>query len=278
MKKITKIGLIVCCFFMIGTINGFSQEEVNSSKEKTVISVPQNEKKQYIQDEYVDEYVEKEQPKAEIKKSKSKKEKKSDGFFDGFFTPKQKKYHFYETIPLSTGTIGFKIKPREAELFLIPETSKIGIQVYYQTSYFDIIFDQKDVAFIQDAFSKYLQDFDQKKLIRKKSQKTRRMYGAKGKCRVEWGTIKSMMNNYGDTNYHLGYEFKDNSPYFTIIVKDAKNIATDLGSNVSEKSVEIQLYFTKAQVKTLLDNFSRERLQTEYSALTGSDTYSSDEY
>ena len=72
-----------------------------------------------------------------------------------------------------------------------------------------------------------------------------------------------MINNYGDAKFHVGYEFKKNSPYFCIIVKDCKNIATDLGSNVAEKSVEVQLYFTKAEARQLLEKIGRERVKQE---------------
>lgn len=300
MKKTNfiKISIFASLLLLIVT-NGFAQdnnssqnnkENINissnegskeSNRESTEIKIPKREDKQkkdsdsdinlVSEDEYYENELEEEK-----EKTTTKKKKKNP--FEGFFTPKQKEYHFYETIPLSTGTIGFGIKPKEAEIFLIPGTSKIGIQVYYQTSYFGIIIDEKDAVFIEEAFSRYVDDFDQKKLIRKKNSKTRKMYGSKGKCRVEWGTIRSMMNNYGDTTYQLGYEFKDKSPYFCIIIKDAKNIATDIGSNVSEKSVEIQLYFTKAQARNFLDSIGKERLQKEYMNISETESYYSDEY
>ena len=125
------------------------------------------------------------------------------------------------------------------------------------------MFDEKDVALIAEGFEKYLADFDAHVLIKNKTMKTRKMYTSKGNCRVEWGTIKAMINNYGDAKFHVGYEFKKNSPYFCIIVKDCKNIATDLGSNVAEKSVEVQLYFTKAEARQLLEKIGRERVKQE---------------
>lgn len=183
--------------------------------------------------------------------------------FEGMFDPKQKTYIFYEKTPLSTGTIGYGIKPRTAEIFVDPKTKKVGIQTYYQSSFFDFMFDEKDVALIAEGFEKYLADFEAHTLIKNNSMKTRKMYTAKGKCRVEWGTIRTMMNYYGDAKFHVGYEFKKNSPYFCIIVKDCKNIATDLGTNVPEKSVEVQLYFTKAEAKELLEKIGRERVKQE---------------
>lgn len=236
--------------------------ETESLEEETVAAETSDsyEEVEALQQETVaDTYTE------EVSDTKDRKKKKSTvkNPFEGFFTPKQNKYNFYATIPLSTGTIGYGIKHREAEVFVDPKTKKAGIQTYYQTSFFDFMFDQKNIAIIAEAFDKYLQDFEAHNLIKNNTMKTRKIYSAKGKCRVEWGTIKAMINNYGDAQFHVGYEFKNKSPYFCIIIKDAKNIAPDLGSNVAEKSVEVQLYFTKAEARQFLDALSIERVKQE---------------
>ena len=197
------------------------------------------------------------------KKSNTKNKNTVKNPFEGMFTPKQDKYIFYGEIPLSTGTIGYGIKHRTAQVFVDPQSKKVGIQTYYQSSFFDFMFDEKDVALIAEGFEKYLEDFANHKLIKNKSMKTRKIYTSKGKCRVEWGTVKFMMNNFGDAKFHVGYEFKNKAPYFCIIVKDAKNIATDIGSNHADKSVEVQLYFTKAEARKLLDMIGRERVKQE---------------
>ena len=197
------------------------------------------------------------------KKSNTKNKKKVKNPFEGMFTPKQDKYIFYGETPLSTGTIGYGIKHRTAQIFVDPQSKKVGIQTYYQSSFFDFMFDEKDVALIAEGFEKYLEDFANHKLIKNKSMKTRKIYTSKGNCRVEWGTVKFMMNNFGDAKFHVGYEFKNKAPYFCIIVKDAKNIATDIGSNHADKSVEVQLYFTKAEARKLLDMIGRERVKQE---------------
>ncbi|WP_407437040.1 hypothetical protein [Treponema sp.] len=201
---------------------------------------------------------------------KTTKKKKSNEWnpFEGIFSSKQANYIFYDEIPLSTGTIGYGIKHRKATAVIEPKTRKAGIQVYYQSAYFDFLFDENNIAEISEALEKYLKDFEEHRLIKKQTAKTRKIYTSKGKCRTEWGSVKNMMNYFGDSKFHVGYEFKDGSPYFCIIVKDCKNLAQDLGSNIPEKSVEVQLYFTKAEAKTLVSVLSRERvkqlIETEY--------------
>ncbi|MDD5812483.1 MAG: hypothetical protein PUD17_10345 [Treponema sp.] len=264
-NTISKKVLLTSAVLLFASTFTFAQEaEVSEEIAEDVTPIAVTEESESIEEEAVpvtataDEYIE-----ASPEKKTTKPKSKIHNPFEGMFEPKQKKYIFYEQTPLSTGTIGYGIKPRTAEIFVDPKTKKVGIQVYYQSSFFDFMFDEKDVALIAEGFEKYLADFDAHVLIKNKTMKTRKMYTSKGNCRVEWGTIKAMINNYGDAKFHVGYEFKKNSPYFCIIVKDCKNIATDLGSNVAEKSVEVQLYFTKAEARQLLEKIGRERVKQE---------------
>lgn len=264
-NTISKKVLLSSAVLLFASTFTFAQEaEVSEEITEDVTPIVVTEETESVEEEAVpvtataDEYIE-----ASPEKKTTKPKSKIHNPFEGMFEPKQKKYIFYEQTPLSTGTIGYGIKPRTAEIFVDPKTKKVGIQVYYQSSFFDFMFDEKDVALIAEGFEKYLADFDAHVLIKNKTMKTRKMYTSKGNCRVEWGTIKAMINNYGDAKFHVGYEFKKNSPYFCIIVKDCKNIATDLGSNVAEKSVEVQLYFTKAEARQLLDKIGRERVKQE---------------
>ena len=264
-NTISKKVLLSSAVLLFASTFTFAQEaEISEEITEDVTPIVVTEESESVEEEAVpvtataDEYIE-----ASPEKKTTKPKSKIHNPFEGMFEPKQKKYIFYEQTPLSTGTIGYGIKPRTAEIFVDPKTKKVGIQVYYQSSFFDFMFDEKDVALIAEGFEKYLADFDAHVLIKNKTMKTRKMYTSKGNCRVEWGTIKAMINNYGDAKFHVGYEFKKNSPYFCIIVKDCKNIATDLGSNVAEKSVEVQLYFTKAEARQLLEKIGRERVKQE---------------
>ena len=264
-NTISKKVLLSSAVLLFASTFTFAQEaEVSEEITEDVTPIVVTEESESVEEEAVpvtataDEYIE-----ASPEKKTTKPKSKIHNPFEGMFEPKQKKYIFYEQTPLSTGTIGYGIKPRTAEIFVDPKTKKVGIQVYYQSSFFDFMFDEKDVALIAEGFEKYLADFDAHVLIKNKTMKTRKMYTSKGNCRFEWETIKAMINNYGDAKFHVGYEFKKNSPYFCIIVKDCKNIATDLGSNVAEKSVEVQLYFTKAEARQLLEKIGRERVKQE---------------
>lgn len=268
--KITKISkTLVACFstLIITSTLAFAQN-TNADEYEEI----QTKNLDSGVDEYEDQVII--IPDTENSQNTATQKTKIKNPFEGMFSSKQSNYNFYDTIELNTGTFALGIKHRQAEVFVDPKTKKAGIQTYYQTSFFNFMFDEKDIALIAEAYEKYLQDFDNKALIRNNTMKTRKIYSNKGKCRVEWGTLKSMMNNFGDAKFHIGYEFKNKSPYFCIIVKDAKNLATDMGSNIAEKSVEVQLYFTKAEAKRFLEVLN----PTVVKANTPNDTGTFDEY
>lgn len=105
------------------------------------------------------------------------------------------------------------------------------------------------------------------------------MYSTKGKCFEEWGTLKFMMEAFGPARFNVGYEFKKingkTSPYFCIIIEKAKNINDKAGTNVAQESVEIELYFTKAQAKQFVRLLGRESINNQmalyYAAQNGSE-------
>ncbi len=210
-------------------------------------------------DEYIDE-----EPEAKTEKQKKAYEKKpkyyqekSDHPLRDFFLGKEK-YIEYDITNLGTGTLTFGNKQREATMLYNPKTQKAGIRVYYQTNFYNILFDKATRDKIASCVENYLSDFENKRLIRK-SGKTRHCYG-RSKCYVEWGTIKQMMNHYGNTDMFLGYTFIDKSPYFMLTVKQTKNIAEHQGEYTQKDSVEVQLYFTKAQAREFVRQLSDEVL------------------
>lgn len=195
------------------------------------------------------------------KKAKQKEFGSSGNVFKDFIFGKEK-YIYYDTVELATGTVTFGIKQRVGQMIFNPSEDTAGIQVNYQTAIFNILFDGKTRGQIADALSRYLEDYDGKRLLRKKSSKTRKIYG-KGKCYIEWGVLKSMMSNHANTAVQFGYEFKKDSPYFCLIIKGADNEQLNKGSYIAKESTEVQLYFTRAKAKLFAAALSDESINAQ---------------
>lgn len=247
----------------------------------------------YAQDAYLNEaspreaekdgYVENENPgkKAQGKKKAKQKEFGSSGnVFKDFIFGKEK-YIYYDTVELATGTMAMGIKPRPGQMIFNPKTEMAGIQVNYQSAIFNILFDEKTRYQIADALSRYLDDYEGKRLVRKKNSKTRKIYG-KGNCYIEWGVLKSMMNNHANTRVQFGYEFKKDSPYFCLIIKGAENEQKNMGTYVAKESTEVQLYFTRTKARAFAAALSDDAIEAQrevYLQIMGEDSeeYSEEE-
>lgn len=215
--------------------------------------------------------------KTAVKDAKTSKQSDENWLKEFFFG--KEKYIEYDTIRCGTGTITYGIKAREATMLYNPETRKAGVRVYYQTNFYNVVFDIKNRQAITAAVNNYLNDFENKRLVRK-SAKTKRAYG-KGKAHIEWGTVKVMMDKFTDTEVWYGYTFIDGSPYFSIIVKQGKNQREHQSEYEIKESVEVQLYFNRAQAKELvrqLDQKILNEMQAEYEEYSNdSDSYSAKE-
>lgn len=251
MKSITKISALLLALCVASS--AYTQDVDNYQEE----SSPQKEVQE--QDDYIEN--EKPQDKKSKKKPKQKEFGSSGNVFKDFIFGKEK-YIYYDNVELATGTMTAGIKQRPGQMIFNPKTEMAGIQVNYQAAIFNILFNEKTRGQITDALSHYLEDYDNKRLLRKKNSKTRKIYG-KGKCYIEWGSLKSMMNNHANTVVQFGYEFKKNSPYFCLIIKGADNEQLNMGSYIAKESTEVQLYFTRTKAKVFAAALSDDAIKAQ---------------
>ena len=133
---------------------------------------------------------------------------------------------------------------------------------------------------LSEAYSKYLDDFENKKLNRK-GKNTTKTYGSI-LLHANWGTFSNSTPNNGEGKAYLGYEFVKGSPYFTIHAYPMANKYYDpVVDAVDKESLNLTYYFTKSQMKDLLDSITEENISDVCSVLTTDKTIKkvdSDEY
>lgn len=216
-------------------------------------------------------------------KDKKKKPKKSASEAVKEFIFGKEKYVFYDTMNLSTGTILAGIRQREVELILKPTTREAGVRTYFESSWYDLLFDEANRTKIIDSIDKYLSDFENHKLNKKATYlKTRRTYCTNGKCFKQWGSTKQMMSSFGHTTFDCGYEFKKvkdkTSPFFAIIIHQTKDENDKNGTNTSPESTEVSLFLTKSQAKTLAELLGREKIVTQMNLYYEAENTAVDDY
>ncbi len=150
-------------------------------------------------------------------------------------------------------TLG-KLFVRKGSLIYREGTDVAGFEMYYDSSAYALQFAKAARGVAVNAINRYLDDFDQKRLDRDASaKKTREVYGF---CEgyEDFGIISGMMMYYSRPKVFFGYIFDKHTPYFTINVRKAQNLAvnekTEEGS-LKANVIEQTYYFTKAQARRL---------------------------
>jgi len=171
-----------------------------------------------------------------------------------------------------TSTFTGSIKQQNAKVLVHTKEELAGFGSQYMTAYYIVMLDQENREKLQKAYDLYLQDFDSKRLNRT-SKKTYKQYG-KINTTLYWGTLESSTPNHGTGAMNVGYEFKNNSPYFVITnLQPFENEHYKVvGDSTSRESMCLKYYFTKAQMRDLLERISTTKINealTEYFNLYG---------
>lgn len=217
---------------------------------------------------------------------KSKSAKKDSGkinapkknAFVNFFTGENKDIELDTTRLFGKSTSG-KLKETEATVIYNVKTQMTGFSAWYKTEVYHVLFKDVSRPALKQAVEQYIKEFDEKRLIRKTS-KTYKLYG-EYPCRLEWGSIPSMIMNYGNADLQYGYEFKEKSPYFSITIQSIQNDAYGNSVTAMDRSVPLHFYFTKAQATQLASMLSDESIENylaPYRGMVDPSKASKDEY
>lgn len=218
----------------------FSQEEITNPE------ISSTETSEFVEETFYYEPVE------SIEKASG------DNFFTKLFatTVPFKEYDNFEVYYKNTLK---KIKLGDAVFAVFDKEDFAGFGVQMTACYYYTFMDRATRNKLIAAGNHYLNDFEEKKLVRK-SNKTYRAYG-KSKVKVRFGSLKNKANNTSDPVAYFGYDFVEKSPYFHITVLNAKNDRYEGGvSSYPKESDAYNIYLTKAQLRTLMQLLSNENV------------------
>lgn len=209
------------------------------------------------------------QSKNETSNVNKKKEKNA---FEKFFTFGNKDDFIYgdEFSVFTPGSLG-GLKQKKADFMIAPEKQTAGFGSSYMAAYYIVQMNENARTELTNAVNQYFSDFENKKLERK-GRNTFKKYGNIN-VHLDWGTISSSTPNNADGKAMIGYEFINNSPYFSITMYPMHNNHWDVvGDATSIESMSLKYYFTKAQALQFINYLEEENITK---LLFG---YSSDEY
>jgi hypothetical protein len=154
-------------------------------------------------------------------------------------------------------TFSTKLKPREINVVFYPRDNTVALEFRHELIGYKQFWNQSAREQFIRALRLYNDDFDAKKLVFQYS-KSRAAYG-KFKGRLEWATIKITAVHRSSPTIQLGYRFKGDNPYFTVMQGIAKD-ESGIDERSPPESSSFAIYFTKAQAENLAELFRQEFL------------------
>lgn len=165
-------------------------------------------------------------------------------------------YISFDNADIYTKTAFGSLKKQQADVVIYTKDGKIGFGSNYMSAYYYFLFDTSSLNKLEETYNSYLRDFETKKLNRKEKNKFKK-YG-RIKVDLKWGTIKTSTPNNGSGYAYIGYDFIDKSPYFHLSIQPVYNLYSEITDGASRDSLQLKYYFTKAQMKDLLEKLSDE--------------------
>jgi hypothetical protein len=151
------------------------------------------------------------------------------------------------------------IEKKDADVVYDPRQDAVYVQFRYQMISFRQYWNRPNREKVLAALEQYTAAYEEKNLPLK-GNRAKRAFGVVIGM-VEWGQTAFagvLMNSRGSPYLELGYQFKQNSPYFTVVMRSAENEKNATSSE--NKSLEITSYYTRAQGKELAALFDQEYL------------------
>lgn len=153
-----------------------------------------------------------------------------------------------DPIPLGSVKIAFDqlfsadVEAKEVPVQFNPRDDTVSLEFRYQTVIYRQYWDRTGRERFITAVRQYQGDFEARNLSAAAS-KSQSAYGSTG-ARAEWGQFAFSVNACSYPRMDLGYRFKGNSPYFTVVQREARDTKMPTADD-SRMSLRITTYFTR---------------------------------
>jgi len=139
-----------------------------------------------------------------------------------------------------------------------PRLNSVSLEFKYELLTYRQFWDEAARKQFAASLELYKRDFEDSKLI-DNYRKTRAVYG-NTRGRLEWETTKYTKTRVSNPTIDIGYRFRENTPFFTTLMRSAREIMGEGDSAPPVDSQAINMYFTRAQASDLVEIFDQARL------------------
>ena len=151
-----------------------------------------------------------------------------------------------------------KVNKVEVQAVFHPRLNAVSLEFRYEMMNYRQFWDESARKQFAASLEHYKRDFEGSKLI-DKYRKTKAIYG-NVKGRLEWEAFKYTKTRISNPTIEIGYRFKEKTPFFTTLMRSAKEVKSDMDSSTPVDSQPLNMYFTRAQADELVRLFDQARL------------------
>jgi len=168
--------------------------------------------------------------------------------------------------PVSAGTVEIqlskffssKLNKVDAEVIFYPRLNAVALEFRYELIRYRQFWDAESRKQFADALELYKTDYEAQNLI-DRYRRTRSIYG-KVRGRVEWEAFKYTKTRVAYPTTDIGYRFRGKAPYFTTLMRSAREEISAGDSSDRGESAQISMFFTRAQADKLVNHFDQDFL------------------
>jgi len=168
--------------------------------------------------------------------------------------------------PLSVGTFDVqsdrffstKVRKSQFEAVFYPRLNSVSLEFKIDLTSYRQFWDEPARKQFAAALELYKKDFEEGKLANN-NKRTRSVYGSV-KGRAEWSITQYSKTRVSNPKIEIGYQFKENTPFFSIFMRPAKEIVSGEDDSNATYSQQFNMYFTRAQADVLVGIFDQARL------------------
>lgn len=167
----------------------------------------------------------------------------------------------YDDVEIGSGTLRYKallkqeLQAAEVSVMLYPKRGLVGIEFKKGIGHKErVLFDADARKALKEAYEQYIDDYENKKLDKKKT-KYERKYGY-ARVKTEWGPFQ--YSSYAEPKASFGYIFVGKSPYFALKIPQTKS--DQKKGDVVVEYADSLFYFTRSQIKEIVDAMTEEKI------------------
>jgi len=139
-----------------------------------------------------------------------------------------------------------------------PRLNAVSLEFRYEFVTFRQFWDETGRRQFATALERYNADFEARDLGRQ-HRRTRNAYGSVA-GRLEWQTARFTMNHVAYPTIEIGYRFRENTPFFSTLMRPARAEETLEAGTGRAESRQIIMHFTRAQAADLARIFDQAYL------------------